>query len=96
MTQLDLAIKAGLMPAAVSHYERGGREPDLRNLRKIAKALAVSADTLLDINGAFVDMLDEERLLVNRYRDLSAEGKRAVLALAGVLSDGHQAVAEGA
>lgn len=47
MSQLDVAEKSGLMPAAVSHFETGKRTPSFDNLRKLADALDVSVDYLL-------------------------------------------------
>lgn len=50
MTQLDLAKKTGLMPAAISHFECGQRLPCAKNLRSLSIALNTSADYLLDSN----------------------------------------------
>ena len=47
MSQLDLANKTGLQPAAISHFETGQRSPSFENLRKLADALSVSVDYLL-------------------------------------------------
>lgn len=46
-TQLDLAQKAGLQAAAISHFETGQRAPSFDNLRKLSDALNVSVDYLL-------------------------------------------------
>ncbi len=51
MTQEELAIKAGFkgkgMKASISRMENGQYEPQLRTLRKIAKALRVKPEELL-------------------------------------------------
>ena len=47
-TQAALAARAGLAPAAVSHFETGARHPSAANLERLADALAVSVDYLLD------------------------------------------------
>ena len=47
MSQSDLAVKAGLQSAVVSHFENGRRAPSFANLRKLADALSVSIDYLL-------------------------------------------------
>lgn len=47
VTQVDLANKSGLLPCAISHFEGGRREPNLRNLIKLSKALGVTVDRLL-------------------------------------------------
>lgn len=47
LSQLDLANKTGLQPAAVSHFETGQRSPSFENLKKLADALSLSVDYLL-------------------------------------------------
>jgi transcriptional regulator with XRE-family HTH domain len=47
LTQAELAAKAGLPPAAISHFETGGRKPSFENLVKLAEALSVTTDFLL-------------------------------------------------
>ena len=47
-TQAALAARAGLAPAAVSHFENGARRPSAANLERLADALSVSVDYLLD------------------------------------------------
>jgi transcriptional regulator with XRE-family HTH domain len=46
-SQLELAIRAHLQQAAVSHYESGARRPSLRNLRRLSEALEVTTDYLV-------------------------------------------------
>jgi transcriptional regulator with XRE-family HTH domain len=47
LSQLELAERAHLQQAAVSHYESGARRPSLRNLSRIAEALEVTTDYLV-------------------------------------------------
>ncbi|MBW2494780.1 MAG: helix-turn-helix transcriptional regulator [Deltaproteobacteria bacterium] len=47
LSQLDLARRAKLQQAAVSHYESGARRPSLRNLRRLSEALEVTTDFLV-------------------------------------------------
>lgn len=51
-SQTDLAKMAGFLPSAISHWECGRREPNLLNLCRLASHLGVSADYLLDREGA--------------------------------------------
>ncbi|MBQ2745251.1 MAG: helix-turn-helix transcriptional regulator [Lachnospiraceae bacterium] len=51
MTQKELAHKAEITESAVSHYVKGDRIPRGVNLIKIANALDVTTDYLLDQNG---------------------------------------------
>ena len=50
MTQSQLAEACGLTSQAVSNYEKGIREPNLKTLKKQADVLEVSVDLLLDDN----------------------------------------------
>lgn len=47
LSQAELAAKAGLQPAAISHFETGARRPSFDNLQRLAAALDVSTDYLL-------------------------------------------------
>ncbi|MER8900767.1 helix-turn-helix transcriptional regulator [Mesorhizobium sp. M0772] len=47
LSQAQLAAKAGLPPASVSHFESGPRKPSFDNLKALAKALDVTTDYLL-------------------------------------------------
>lgn len=47
MKQADLAEKLNVSPQAIAIYETGRREPGLKNLIQLARALDVSADWLL-------------------------------------------------
>lgn len=47
LTQEQLALRAGLHPSAISHFESGRRTPSLDNLIYLVQALGVSADRLL-------------------------------------------------
>ena len=47
LSQSELAEKAGLQPAAVSHFETGARKPSFDNLRNLAEALQVTTDYLI-------------------------------------------------
>ena len=47
-TQATLAARAGLAPAAVSLFENGVRRPSSTNLERLADALSVSVDYLMD------------------------------------------------
>jgi len=46
-SQSELAVKAGLQPSAVSHFETGRRAPSFDNLKALSNALEVTTDYLL-------------------------------------------------
>ena len=47
LKQSELANRAGLQAAAVSHFETGRRAPSFDNLRRLADALNVTTDYLI-------------------------------------------------
>lgn len=47
LSQAQLAAKAKLPPASVSHFESGPRKPSFENLKALASALDVTTDYLL-------------------------------------------------
>jgi transcriptional regulator with XRE-family HTH domain len=46
MLQLEVAEKLNVSPAAISLWESGKRQPDLRNIRGLAVAYAVTPETV--------------------------------------------------
>ena len=61
LSQLELAERAQLQQAAVSHYESGARRPSLRNLSRLSEALEVTTDYLVgrSDNSALFSPCDE-------------------------------------
>lgn len=49
LTQAQLAQQAGLQPSAIAHFEAERRKPSFENVRRLTKALGVSADFLLGV-----------------------------------------------
>jgi len=47
LTQLELAVKAGLTPTTISHLETGRTEARLPTVRKLAKALGLKPVDLM-------------------------------------------------
>ena len=62
LTQNDLAKLTGLKPAAVSHFETGGRKPSFDNLRLLADKLDVTTDYLLGRVEHFKDLAGADQL----------------------------------
>jgi transcriptional regulator with XRE-family HTH domain len=54
LTQAQVARQAGIAPNVYGRVERGGMMPAVPTLRKLALALGISADVLLDIRHAQV------------------------------------------
>ena len=85
MTQKELASKAGITEAAVSHYLKGDRVPRGAILLNVAKALNVSTDYLLNIaapaNNSEDDIEKSFRLLARNAKLLTMEQKTKFLTL---------------
>lgn len=47
LTQLELATKAGMRSAAISHFETGLRTPSIPNIIRLCRALNVNPNRLL-------------------------------------------------
>lgn len=59
LTQLEVAISAGLTPATVSRLENGHQAPNLATVHALAVALHTTVETLLD--GPFREALRPSR-----------------------------------
>ena len=58
MTQAELADKSGIERTALNKIEKGTRKVSSDELKAIALALNISADTLLDLNGSELTWAD--------------------------------------
>lgn len=65
LSQAELATRAKLQPAAISHFETGARRPSFDNLRRLAGALQVTTDYLL----GRVDEVDANPTVDLAFRD---------------------------
>jgi len=45
--QDDLAVRAGMPPSSIAHFETGTRKPSFESLRRLAVALEITTDYLL-------------------------------------------------
>ena len=81
MTQKDLAARAGVTEAAISHYLKGDRTPRASVLTRIAEALGSTTDYLM--GGAEVDSIGElnyaKRLFARNVHQMSKEEKMDII-----------------
>lgn len=61
LSQAELADRSGMQPSAIAHFEANRRKPSFENVRRLAKALSVTADYLLGVQAA-VAFRNEEKL----------------------------------
>jgi transcriptional regulator with XRE-family HTH domain len=73
LAQLDLAVQTGAGPQQIHRYEAGEAEPSPYQLKRLAKALGVSADYLIGLS-------DLEHLPIEES-SLSPEERRFIEAL---------------
>ena len=46
-SQVELAKFSGFIPSAIAHFESGRRMPSVHNLKRLCRALGVSAESLI-------------------------------------------------
>lgn len=90
LSQSELAQKAGLQAAAVSHFETGIRKPSFDNLKRLADALQITTDYLLERS----DTMDSSNLegvaLFRQYSGLSTEHQEMADSFVKMLADKAQ------
>ena len=83
LTQKELASKAGVTEAAMSHYLKGDRFPRASVLARIAEALGTSSDYLM--NGNAINAKEEidqaKRLIARNISEMSKEDKMTIMSI---------------
>lgn len=88
LTQQELAQMLNISTAAVSHYERGFRQPDIAALEALHDIFNVSYDYLLGEGGETMEEIIKVKLefeitkeefdLIQKYRGLDEKGRQLV------------------
>jgi transcriptional regulator with XRE-family HTH domain len=78
LNQAELAVRAGLQPSAISHFETGTRRPSFDNLRRLADALAVSIDYLLGRSESIGGVAKTADVLYRNIEQLSSRDREVV------------------
>lgn len=80
MTQEQLAKRIGVAKSTIAGYESGNRTPDVAKIKKIASALGITGDDLLETEKIkrASSMSEEARQLGEIYDRLDRWGKRLV------------------
>ena len=82
--QKDVAAFIGKTPQSYGLYEKGARDPDLETLKKLAEYFSVSIDYLVgyvssdEENPFFRELLEDEKRLLEKYRELPQEAKERI------------------
>lgn len=78
-SQRDLAALAGIIPSRLDLYEKGRHEPPLRTLKRLARALAVPLEALVEERARKRRKRTSSVDLVQQLRQSGQEGAAAVL-----------------
>lgn len=84
LTQLQVAERLGITKSTYCNYESGKREPDVAKIKRIAKALGISADALLEtgFENKKTPLCSSEAMEVAKTFDkLDGHGRGAVKAI---------------
>lgn len=76
----DVAAHIGVSRSAVGHYLRGTREPSVAQIKKMCALAGKSMSEIVGDDALFVQR-PEERQVVETFRGMTDEQKRAVLML---------------
>ena len=86
LSQLELAERAHLQQAAVSHYESGARRPSLRNLRRLSEALEVTTDYLVGRSDSHAPYPPTDERLFQDFERLTIADRELARQLVGQLA----------
>lgn len=80
LTQEQLAYEIGVAKTTITGYEKGNRQPDVEKIKRLASALHVSGDELLEIEiQGKISLYSEESLkLAKDFDALDAHGKQVL------------------
>jgi len=87
LSQAELAARAKLQPAAISHFEAGARRPSFDNLKRLASALQATTDYLL----GRVDSLDANPtadVAFRNYQNLSDRDRSVIQGIINQMTHG--------
>lgn len=91
LSQKEFAEKINVHPSTLNGYINDGKQPDFELLKRIAAALEVSTDYLLDYdNGEKPQgppLSEEELALLTSFRGFSREKREVIAALVKMLSE---------
>lgn len=90
ITAYKVAKETGISQGLMNEYKNGKRVPTTENLIKIANYLDCSIDFLLERTYSPLNEPEDEHRLIKAYRQLTDEGKKAVLMFAEVSAQNPQ------
>ena len=94
MSRTDLAKRMDMTLGGVSAWEYGRTRPDIDSLKKLCSILNVSSDELLEIEGTFSHLKDDEKNLIASYRSLPKREKEYVRGFVGIMTEAQSSMDE--
>lgn len=85
-----LSKETGISQGLISDYKNGVKKPTAENLVKIADCLDCSTDFLLERTSSPLNEPEDEHRLIKAYRQLTDEGKKAILTTAELYASSPQ------
>lgn len=82
ITAYKVAKETGISQGQMNEYKNGKITPTTENLIKIANYLDCSIDFLLERTSSPLNEPEDEHRLIKAYRQLTDEGKKAILTTA--------------
>ncbi len=90
ITAYKVAKETGISQGQMNEYKNGKRTPTAENLVKIADYLDCSIDFLLGRTKAPLSEPEDEHRLIQAYRKLTEDGKKAILTTAELYATSPQ------
>ncbi len=78
-TQIEVAKYLGVSRQCYNNYELGNREPGIETLLRLADFFDVSVDYMLGKEGVKESRSEEDDVILEKIRELTAEEKKRVL-----------------
>lgn len=72
MTQAKLASLSQMDPSAIAHLEAGRRKPSFHNIRRLAKALNITTDRLLNQENEVVAFRNAQALSPDQHETVQS------------------------
>lgn len=83
LTQKEASEATSIALGTLRRWEQGVNEPDVESLVSLAELYMVTVDELLGVEWVRSPLFsDEERRLLDLYRDTNDQGKRAIMSVA--------------
>ena len=91
ITQAEFSQIMNVAPSTIGMWEKGYREPDYDNLKRIANYFNVSTDYLLGNDTGAATLAQEETTLLEDFRSLTAEKKQTLFNMLAFLKSPQSA-----